>query len=92
MISTARWVPVNELPSPSGKTVLLYQEGDLYPVIGFRIRGIVKTGEPETADFFMLEEGGPEDGEHRKYPFAQNYKPTHWCEVPATPLPLEGTP
>ena len=86
MICTANWEKVEELPPPSGKTVLLYQEPDLYPVVGFRIRGIMKTGEPETADYYMLEEGGPEDGEHRKYPILEHFNPTHWCELPETPL------
>ena len=90
MICTANWVPMAELSPPLCKTVMLYADGDLYPVIGFRNRGVMTKGERE-ADFYMLEEGGPEDGEHRKYPILKHYRPTHWCELPQVPYEtLEG--
>jgi len=68
----------NEIEScPYNKTVLLYRSGDLYPVAGWKqyTRG---------ASWFMLEEGGPEDGEHRQYPFLHAV-PTHWAELPELP-------
>ncbi|MGI9485436.1 MAG: hypothetical protein ACR2RF_06050 [Geminicoccaceae bacterium] len=48
---------------------MLYRLTNLYPVIGSKVSG--------EEDLFMLEEGGPEDGEHRRYPFLR-YAPTHW--------------
>jgi hypothetical protein len=62
---------------PTNKTVLLYRSGDLYPVVGWKQ---YSKGSP----WFMLEEGGPEDGEHRKYPFL-HVVPTHWAELPVLP-------
>lgn len=89
MICTANWEDIKELPPPPGKTVLLYQRGDLYPVVAHRGYGIV--GEKgEKGNFYILEEGGDEAGEHRKYPFLHSdYVPTHWCELPATPFEEE---
>jgi hypothetical protein len=59
--------------------------GDLYPVVGScydRDRGL-----------WVLEEGGAEDGEHRKYPFVKTgnpdsltgWQPTQWMPLPETP-------
>ena len=56
------------------KVVLLYRKPDLFPVVGFW----------DGEDHFLLEEAGPEDGEHRTYPFL-SYKPTHWAYIPSLP-------
>ncbi len=86
MICTANWERIDELLPPTGKTVLLYQQGDLYPVVGFRNHGYLETRDDGVEDYYILEEGGPEDGEHRKYPLLAHFKATHWCELPQTPL------
>lgn len=56
---------------PPYRTVELYRATDLFPVVGFGMPGPI----------FMLEEGGPEDGEHRQYPILA-YQPTHWRDLP----------
>ena len=56
---------------PECVTVLLYRATDLHPVVGSKLDD----------EHFILEEGGPEDGEHRSYPFLV-YKPTHWTHLP----------
>jgi hypothetical protein len=89
MICKANWVPTEELPPPLHRTVLLYSEGDLYPIVGSRCRGLLRKGDADHRDVYMLEEGGPEDGEHRSYPILTRYRPTHWCELPPTPLGAE---
>lgn len=66
------WRPISSVPEH--KTVLLYRKPDLYPIVGSSM-----------GDDFILEEGGPEDDEERQYPFLR-YKPTHWAELPETPL------
>lgn len=69
------WHPIATIPYDN-RTVMLYQEGDLYPVIGSRCN----------LSYFILEEGGPEDSEHRQYPMAiEGYAPQWWRPLP--PLP-----
>lgn len=67
---------------PLYQTVLLYRIPDLYPVVGFSMTD----GDRRV---YMLEDGGPEDGDHHKYP-SLVYPPTHWMpldyiEVPEKP-------
>ena len=63
-------------PPPRHKTVMLYREGDLYPVVGWQ----AAPGGPT----YILEEGGTEAGDHRAYPFLL-VEPTPWREIPALP-------
>ena len=86
MICAANWESIEKLKPPLHKTVLLYQKGDLYPVVGERAHGHLYDVEVPSVDFYTLEEGGPEDGEHRSYPILEHYKPTHWCELPEVPF------
>jgi hypothetical protein len=79
---------MDELKPPSGRNVLLYARGDLYPIVACRMRGRMTDG-PRESDYYVLEEGGPEDGTHRKYPILSDYKPTHWAELPTTPYEEE---
>lgn len=51
------------------KTVFLYHDTDLFPVVGFKVG--------DDGEMFILWEGGPEDGEHLEYPLLK-YAPTHW--------------
>lgn len=75
-MTVTTWHPITTVPPY--RTVLLYRTPDLYPVVGSLL------GEGEEGDYFALEEGGPEDGEHRAYP-PLKFKPTHWAELPETP-------
>lgn len=70
------WRPIESIRSY--ETVELYRMGDLYQVVGWRC------GENEDEYMFILEESGPEDGEHRKYPTLK-YRPTHWKPLNALP-------
>lgn len=65
------WQPIETVPPY--ETVELYRQTDLHYVVGFMLPATPNGN----GDMFMLEEGGPEDGEHRKYPLLK-YKPTHW--------------
>jgi hypothetical protein len=65
------WRPIATVPEFSA--VMLYRSGDLYPVVGCKV-----------GESFMLEEGGPEDGEHRSYPLIA-HAPTHWRPLPEVP-------
>jgi hypothetical protein len=66
-----KWRPIATVPEY--RTVLLYRTPDLYPVVGFKVGPV-----------FLLEENGPEDGEHRRCPELA-FPPTHWAELPETP-------
>lgn len=71
-----RWLPVTDkLPSP-GEGVYLYRVGDLYPVVGFRAGYLTRAQRWS----WLLEEGGAEDGSHRRYPLAgpSDWQPTHY--------------
>ena len=67
------WLRLPILSVPEFKAVLLFRKGDLYPTVGFKV-----------GEVFMLEEGGPEDGEHRRSPVLA-FPPTHWRPLPETP-------
>ena len=90
------WIPIAEQPPPNHHTVLLWREGSLCPVVG-SLWGNDEHGEDPSRLLYQLEEGGPEDGEHRSYPWiAREAEPTHWRPLPALPGELiespEGTP
>ena len=63
------WRDINTLDPY--KTVLLYHNTDLFPVVGFMF------GDKEG---FILWEGGAEDDERLTYPLLR-YTPTHWKEL-----------
>lgn len=72
MTRTSNGFSVEDCVPQAHKTVMLYRAGDLYPIVGW-------WGEcAELGRYYILEEGGPEDGEHRKYPHIPGYNPTHW--------------
>lgn len=75
-----RWKPI--ATAPLYRVVLLYRASDLYPVVGWRAEEDLDTGPPKP--HFFLEEGGPEDGDHRTMPELA-YLPTHWAEIPEVP-------
>lgn len=60
------------------KCVLLYREGDLYPVVGWLHDDVLYD---DAHTFFVLEEGGTEDDPRRRYPLLR-WKPTHFAELP----------
>lgn len=62
------WTSIDSCPQ--NRIVKLYRETDIYPVIGCNLGD----------GYFVLWEGGPEDGEHQKYPRLA-YPPTHWKDV-----------
>lgn len=74
------WHEIETSPPPIYKTVLLYREGDLQPVVGWCMS---RGGD---TNIYMLEEGGCEAGDHRTYPILA-FKPTHWVEIPRLPCP-----
>lgn len=79
------WHAISEMPPPNHVTVLLYRAGDLYPVVGVRWGTDQNSSEPDRV-LWILEEGGPEDGEHRGYPLmAREAEPTHWANLPMVP-------
>ena len=86
------WIPTaKQMPQPH-VGVLLYRKPDLYPVVGSYFGDCIgcKSGECQKkhpdghCGHWTLEEGGPEDGEHRGYPFLA-YEPTHWAKLPEVP-------
>lgn len=68
----AEFFPVTEAEPPSGPTCIFYREGDLCPVIGFRMEGQ-----------WYLEEGGIPLGPHRKCPSIgePGWEPTHYATL-----------
>jgi hypothetical protein len=74
------WTPLTVVYPVDCRTVELYRVGDLYPVVGWY------AGPDEDGDCWMLEEGGPEDGEHRQYPRLA-FAPTHWRDLDTRALP-----
>lgn len=69
-----KWKRVTDSKPLQPATCYLYRVGDLYPVVGCRVDG----------HYWILEEGGPEDGEHRKYPRpggSEEWEPTHYAEI-----------
>ena len=80
------WKLVTEEYPEEYVTVILHRTGDLYPVIGSRLIC------PSDHHHWALEEGGPEDGEHREYPWVgqEGWQPTHWAPLPLTPEVLHG--
>lgn len=72
---TANWQPIATIPPY--RVVLLARSGDLYPVVGWVA--------DDLAEGFFLEEGGAEDGEHRRYPTLVGWEPDLWAPVPDVP-------
>lgn len=84
-----KWVEVTDDEPREHQTVYLYRTGDLYPVVG--ARAVVADDAPW--DLWLLEEGGVEDGAHRRYPHiaeGTGWEPTHYA--PIGELPGEETP
>lgn len=71
------WSPIETLRPY--EDVLLFREGDLYPVVGWAFEE-----DPEGKTYYVLEEGGQEDDEARQYPLL-TWVPTHWALLPETP-------
>ena len=82
----ATWISIKKQPPRRHETVLLFRSGTLYPVVGSLFGRNPHGGTPERT-LYMLEEGGPEDGLHRSYPFLhESAEPTHWMPLPETPV------
>lgn len=69
---------------PAFETVLLYNEKDLYPVVGYRVPSY------SGREIYFLVVAGPEDGDPPAHTTPEGWEPTYWSGLP--PCPYLETP